>query len=96
LEIGAESAVCLACGADLPEGQQTCPACGWPYATEDNEPLLEKQASGDQDDSEPIDSPSAMDKLRSLKRPVFWFLLMPVFLGFVLLLLALLIWIASW
>jgi hypothetical protein len=30
----AEANPCLACGADLPEDESQCPACGWSYAGE--------------------------------------------------------------
>jgi len=33
-EAGVEEGCCLACGAELPDDEERCPACGWSYQDE--------------------------------------------------------------
>jgi hypothetical protein len=94
--VAADTAVCLACGAELPAGQSTCAACGWSYASdEEGLPLDERAQDQSSKDSEPVATESTMDTLRSWKRPVLLIFLSPLFVVVVVLALALLTWFAK-
>jgi hypothetical protein len=84
-----DAAVCLACGADLPAGEQKCAMCGWSYATKEGQSLEAEQAAEEEPaDSEDVREASITEALRSWKRPIILLLLSPLFvvLGLVALL----------
>ena len=83
-----DGAVCLACGAELPEGKTRCPSCGWSYAGDGNsataittKPMGAEYDVSGQDASEVEDKPLRISLLRLLKDPFFWLF---VTLGFLL------------
>jgi hypothetical protein len=64
---GADAAVCLECGTQLPTDRPTCSVCGWSYSDE-GESFREGQAGSGQ-----RERTSSMDTLRSLKLPLVLF-----------------------
>jgi hypothetical protein len=94
-----DGAVCLACGAKLPEGAARCPSCGWTYASDGNgataittKPLGAAHAVSGQDEWEVEDKPIRISLLRVLKDPFFWLYVTLAFLLVFLLLSAAINW----
>jgi hypothetical protein len=70
---GADAAVCLECGTQLPADRATCSVCGWSYSDE-GESFREGQARAeDQAGSGQRERTSSMDTLQSLKLPLVLF-----------------------
>lgn len=78
-----EPAACLACGAELPVAAAACAACGWSYGAGDDV-AQDDAAEDDEGGSDDEPATGMMDRLRSLRRPIFWLMLAPtlVMVGF--------------
>lgn len=76
---------CFICGAEVPLNETVCPGCGKTYASRRVNPRQvnppqddwEDDTDDDDDDSE---TTRGMDRLRSLKRPLFILMLLPTFI----------------
>ena len=93
-----DDAVCLRCGAELPENKTRCPSCGWSYVTQENGAFASArhvmgsahagpahEVSG-QDFSNADDKPLRISLLRVLKEPFFWlYLTLGLLVAFLLL-----------
>ena len=87
-----EESRCLACEAELPPDQRSCPKCGWSYGDDGDESEEPTERIASSAESETDAPASVLDGLRSLKHLVFVIWLAPFLVGIVLSAVLVLLW----
>lgn len=72
---------CVICGAEVPLNETVCPGCGRSYASRRAKPPHDDWDDDTDDDDSNFETNRGMERLRSLKRPLFLLMLLPTFIG---------------